>query len=197
MLSCSFQLSNSQRNTLFHTFFHQRCRQHKGVFGVRNKEVSILNRCCKDFFTMLLLQNIKAIVEHRDNQIGEIVILIRLNGLSFCPRSDVSFHVKTKTWNGLFSVFSTKNNHLFVVTHRIIHSFFSIFRLRNGSKARLNLCFYLVNINISHHNNSLQVGAIPSFIIVFQLLIGEITHDIHRSNGQTIFVFSTLINDRS
>ena len=54
----------------------------------------------------------------------------------------------------------------------------------------------MVNIHVTHHDNTLISGVIPFLVVVAQLLIFKVIHHAHQSNGETSAIFRTRIEFR-
>ena len=81
--------------------------------------------------------------------------------------------------NGLFLILLNGHDHRVVVVDRIVDTLSSLFRHRDGREGLFNLLLHLVDIEVAHNNDGLQVRTIPFLIVVAQVLIGKIVDDIH------------------
>ena len=104
------------------------------------------------------------------------------------------FHVKTSQNNGLFAILFYGHNHAFIVGHGVIGALGWVLGHGNGREQLLNLGLDGVYVDVAHHHNGLQVGAIPLVVIVFEVLIGKVVNDVHRAYGHAVFVFRALKN---
>ena len=97
--------------------------------------------------------------------------------------------------NGLLGVFPDGDNHLVVVTHGIIDTLSGFLGHGDGRVDFLDFLFHLVHVDVTHHNDGLQVGAIPLLVIVAQVLIGEMVNDVHRADGHAVLIFCSPVDD--
>ena len=98
--------------------------------------------------------------------------------------------------NRLLRILLNIDNHRVVVVHRIIDALGTFLRQGNRRENLLHLLFHLVDIEVAYNDNSLKIRAIPFLVVVTKVLIREVVDNIHRTNGQTVFIFRTLINLR-
>ena len=93
----------------------------------------------------------------------------------------------------LLLIRAESDNRLFIVGHREVNPFCRIYRLLNLWEQFLDLTFYTVHINVTHHNYTLQVRTIPLLIIVAQSLMRKIVHHFHGSYRKTVSVSAVWI----
>ena len=98
--------------------------------------------------------------------------------------------------NRLLRILLNIDNHRVVVVHRIIDALGTFLRQGDRRENLLHLLLHLVDIEVTYHNNSLKVRTIPFLVVVTEVLIGEVVDNIHRANGQTVFILRTFINLR-
>ena len=111
-------------------------------------------------------------------------------------RCDVTLLIEVTQHNGLFGIFLDVNNHLIIITYRIVLTLSRILRHRNLREKLLNLLLNLIHVYITYHYDSLQVRTIPFMIVIAQVLIGEIVDDVHRADRHAVFILRTLIDLR-
>ena len=88
--------------------------------------------------------------------------------------------------HGLFGVLVGNNYWLCIVVHTVVDTLGRILGHGNGREHFLYLSLYIICINITYHDDCLQVGTIPLVVIVAQSLIGEIVHHRHQTDGHTV-----------
>ena len=96
--------------------------------------------------------------------------------------------------DGLFAILLDIDNHLLIVVHRIVFALGSILRHRDGREEFLDFLLHLIHIDVAHHNDGLQVRAIPLVIVVAQVLVGKVIDDIHRTDGHAVLILGALIH---
>ena len=158
--------------------------------------MSCAHRCTVERWCGLFLDVGKATVYHRGNEFCYITLTGSCHKVLFAVGSGFLFHVEIYEHNGLLGVFVDGNYHFVVVGNGIVNSFGRVCGLRNIGKCTADFLFHLVHINVAHHDNGLQVGAIPFLIVVAQVFIREVVYNIHRANRQAIFVFRAFVDHR-
>ena len=97
-------------------------------------------------------------------------------------------------YDGLFLVLFDVDDHFLVVTNGIVDAFGSLLRHGDRGEDLLDFLLHLVDINIAHYDDGLQVGAIPLLIVVAQVLVREVIDNLHRADRQTVLIFRALID---
>ena len=143
----------------------------------------------------LLAQVAQAAVHHVADESVDIVGTQILLRVLLVIGGGIALHIEVSHDNRLFLVLEHSGNHTFVVGHGIVDALGGIDRLGYLREERLDLPFHLVDINVAYDNDGLQVGAIPLLVVVAQVLIGKVVYDVHRADGQTVFIFRTAIDD--
>ena len=77
----------------------------------------------------------------------------------------------------------------FVVGYGLIGAGFGVGGHFDGGEHLLDFAFDAVYVDVTHHYDSLLVGAIPCLVIVAQGLRLEVVHHIHDADGQTAAIF--------
>ena len=85
------------------------------------------------------------------------------------------------------------NNHLVVVCHRIVDALGRILMRLDLAKELLDFLLHLIHIEITHHDDSLEVWAIPLLVIITQVLVREVIDDVHISDRKTVLILGSLV----
>ena len=122
--------------------------------------------------------------EHRCSRL--VAFCISLARGTCSTRLGVALHVEREIYRGLFLISLRVNDHVLVVGHRVIDALGSSLRHFVATEEILDAVFNLVDINITDHDDALQIGAIPFVIIVTQRLVFERVDDRHITDRQTV-----------
>ena len=144
----------------------------------------------------LLAQLAQPSVQHGADESIDIIITQVFLVVLRMVRSGITLHIDMNHRDRLFLVLLDIDNHLVVVGNGVVDALGRVHRLGNLREERLHLPLHLVNVNIAYYHNGLQVGTIPFLVIVAQVLIGEMIHDIHRADGQTVLILRPFIDIR-
>ena len=136
----------------------------------------------------------QSLVEHISNELLHISVFLILHGVFLAIGRNVVFHQQRSQHNRLLAIFFYRHNHFFIVVYGIIHALGRVLRLGNTTEKTFNFCLHLIYIDVAHHNNGLQIGAIPFLIIIVEVLIGKMIYNVHRTDRQTSFVFGSFVN---
>ena len=142
----------------------------------------------------LLAQLCQAIVHHRTYQVVDIVAAQIFLVVLLIIWRRITLLIEMTQDDRLFDIFLDVDNHLVVIAYRIVLALSRILRHGNLGEQLLNLLLHLVDINVTHHDDSLQVRTIPLMIIVTQVLIGEVVDDVHRTNRHAVLILRALID---
>ena len=83
-----------------------------------------------------------------------------------------------------------------ILRHRVVLTLRGIGRRRlDVCKHGLDFLLHDIHVHIAHDDDSLQVGTIPAAIVGAQVLVREIHHDVHRTDGHTVGIFTALIQN--
>ena len=88
----------------------------------------------------------------------------------------------------LLLVLSNGNDRLLIVGNGIIYTLCRICRHCKVSKDTLDLGLNLVYIHITHHYDSLLVGAIPLLVVCTQSRVREVVNHLHSTDGPTVAI---------
>ena len=88
----------------------------------------------------------------------------------------------------LFLVLIYNINRLLGVGHGVVLVSGGVFRHLDGREDVLDALLYLIDIDVAHHDNALQVGAIPLLVIVAQFLRLEVVDNAHKADGEALAV---------
>ena len=88
----------------------------------------------------------------------------------------------------LFLVLIYNINRLLGVGHGVVLVSGSVFRHLDGREDFLDALLYLIDVDVAHHDNALQVGAIPLLVIVAQFLRLEVIDNAHKADGEAFAV---------
>ena len=85
------------------------------------------------------------------------------------------------------------DNHLVIIVHRIVDALGRILVCLNLTKELLDFPLHHIHVEVTHHHDGLQVGAIPLLIVVTQVLVREVIHDVHIADRQTVLILAALV----
>ena len=88
------------------------------------------------------------------------------------------------------------DNHLVIIVHRIVDALGRILVCLNLTKELLNFPLHHIHVEVAHDDDGLQVGAIPLLIVVTQVLVREVIHNVHIADRQTVLVLAALVDLR-
>ena len=168
--------------------------EREGILRAAEEEAGGTGRGTLEGRHGLLFQLGEAIVQHPTDEPVDIVAAQIVLGVLLIIGRSLALHVEMAEHDGLFGVFLYIDNHLLVVANGIIHTLGTILGQGDGREHLLDLLLHLVHIDIAHHYDSLQVGAIPLIIIVAQVLIGEVIDNVHRANGHAVLILGAGID---
>ena len=98
---------------------------------------------------------------------------------------------------GIFLVLTDEDERLLVVGHGELLTDGSIgWGGGNVGKHVLQLLFDGIRFNITHNDECLQVGTIPTAVVAAQGLVGEVLHHLHRADGHTVGILAVLVECR-
>ena len=168
--------------------------QREGILRTTEEEGGCTSCSTLERRHRLLAQLYQTVVEHGAYQTVDIIIAQVLLRVFLTVGSCLTLLVEMTEDNRLLGIFLYAYNHRVVVVDRIIYAFCGILRHRDRREGLLDLLLHLVDIEIAHHDDSLQVGTIPFMIIVTQILIREIVYYIHRSDRHAVFILRAFIH---
>ena len=61
------------------------------------------------------------------------------------------------------------------------------------AKEAFDLGFRLVHIDVAHHDHALVLRVIPFLVVIPQLLMFEVIHHLHPSDGQSVTIFAVRV----
>ena len=79
-----------------------------------------------------------------------------------------------------------------VVGHGEVRAGCGGFGHTDGAEHFLYLALDAVGVNVAHHNDALQVGAVPLLVVVAQGLVGEVVHHLHGADGQAVGILAVF-----
>ena len=88
--------------------------------------------------------------------------------------------------HGLLGVVVGNHDGLLVVVHAVVDALGGILGHGDGREHLLYLCLGAVHVDVAHHDDGLQVGAVPLVVIVAQNLVGEVVHHRHQTDGHAV-----------
>ena len=171
-------------------------RKNKGIFCTTDQELTQSCRSTQTRFWILVLHLVEAFANHIRNQVVNISISLILHSRLLCIWCSLTLHIKCNEHDRLFRIFQRSHNHLVVVAYWEVFTMSSILGHWNSREDRLNLLLYLVYINITHNDDSLQIWAIPLVVIVTKCLVREVVYNLHLTDWQTVFILRTAIDNR-
>ena len=168
--------------------------QGEGVNGVGKQVVAVISRCLEIGAVGLLGFLAQAVVEHATHHAGEIVgkhinhVSLHLLGEGLMLEHHHYLAVL------LLLVLVDDDNGLLVVGNGLVNNLSGI-GIRSGQALEelLDLGLDVVNIHITHDNQSLVVGTIPLVVVVTQLVVLEVVHHAHQTDGHALAVLRTRV----
>ena len=167
----------------------------RGIFGGGEEELPVTQGSRDEGGVGLFGEFLQAVVHHLPHDVGEVAVTIVGFGVALLPRCGLALHVEGEEGDGLFGVLLLKENHPLVVRNGIVDALGRVGRHRDGREEVLNLLFDAIDIDVAHHDDGLQVGAIPLLVVVTQILVGKVVDHVHRTNGQAVLVLRATIDD--
>ena len=171
-------------------------RQREAVLGSAHKEAAGPGRSTLEGRNCLLAHLSQSVVQHRPYQGVHIVATQVLHVTLLRIGRSVTLLVEVEEHDGLFGVFLDIHDHRVVVVDGIVDALCTDLGQGDGREDLLDFLLHLVHVDVAHHYDSLQVGAIPLVIVVAQVLIGEVVHDVHRADGHAVLILRTLVDLR-
>ena len=108
--------------------------------------------------------------------------------------SSLPLHHQGEIDRWLLIVGTVEDYHVLIVTDGVVYALSGIgSRRRYVGKGLPYLVFYLVNVDVTHYNDGLQVGAIPLLIVVTQHFVVKGVHDFNVAYGQTVLILTAGI----
>ena len=108
----------------------------------------------------------------------------------------IVLHIEREVERGLLVVGLGVYYHLLVVGHCIVGALRGTCWYRVVIKETLYLGFNLVDIDVAHYDDALQVGTIPLVVIVAQNIVMERIHHFYMSNRQTVGILRSGVYHR-
>ena len=169
----------------------------ESILCLRHKESSITEGCTHERRILLLKDFTDALAEHarhratRDkmDEIKRAVLQLAWKGFRLPHEVDGV--------GALLLVLVDGNDRLCIVGHRIVLELGCIgSRWLDVSKRLLYLLLHLIEVEVTYNDNGLQVWTIPLAVVATQRLVGEVHHDVHRTDRQTMSVLAVRIYHR-
>ena len=88
----------------------------------------------------------------------------------------------------MFLVLVDNIDRFVVVRHRIALIFSFVLRVGQVREEFLNLSLHFSSVEVAHHYDALQVGAIPFAVVGFELLGLKVVHHAHQTNWHALAV---------
>ena len=196
VLTHTLSLGNSSSQTTEDVVLLTADGHRESLLGTADEEGAAASRSTHERRIGQLAQLAETDIQHRAYETIHIVGTNILLVVLLVVRGGVALHIEVGHDDGLLLVLLNGDNHLVIVGHGIIDALCRIHRLGNLREEGLDFLFYLVDINVAHHHDSLQVRAIPLLIVVAQVLIREVVDNVHRTDGQTVLILRALVDGR-
>ena len=136
----------------------------------------------------------QTLVEHHAHQPVHVFVSQVLHVVLLVVRRGVALLIQVTQHHGLLLVALYVHNHRVVVVHGEVFAGSGILRHGDGRKQLLDFLLHLVHVHVTHHDDGLQVRTVPLVVVVAQVVIGEVVHDVHRTDGQAVLILRTLID---
>ena len=173
----------------------QRGDHGKSVLGVAHEEGAVAHGGRHEGRVGQLGKVVQAVGEHGLDKRAHIGVAVILLAVALLARRGVALHVEGEIAGGLLLVGTGKDDEVLVVGNGEILAAGGVAGHGNGGKKLADFLLHLVNVDVAHHDDGLQVGAVPFVVIVAQGVVGEIVNHVHGAYGQAVLVFGALIDD--
>ena len=196
VLAGTFHLAHSHRDTPQDIVLLTTDAQAEGILGAGHEELAILHRRTHERRISHLLFLSQAAVEHIGYQTADVILTLILHGVLQAIGSCLALHIEMTEDDRLLLVLLDGDDHLVVVGHWIVDTLGRILVSLDLAEEFLYLLLHLIHVEVAHHHDGLQVGAIPLLVVVTEVLVREVIHDVHIADRQTVLVLAALVNLR-
>ena len=139
-----------------------------------------------------LLDNVReALADHLDDDALHVVLERADHSSTQLCRSHISLVVDIDRVLRSLWVSCDTDDGGGVVLHLCVDTLGRIDRCGDVGEGLLDLCLYLIHVDIADDHQSLLVWAVPLLVVVSEHLIGEVTDDLHLADRHALTVLIT------
>ena len=188
MLTGAFSLGHGSLKTAQDAVLLAADGHGEGLLGTADEEGTGTAGGAEEGWVGLLAHLAKTAVEHGAYEVVYVVGANILLVVLLAVGRGIVLHIEMGHDDGLLLVLLDVDYHALVVGHGVVDALGRVDGLGNLREECLDFLFYLVDVDVAHDDDGLQVGAIPLVVVVAQVLVGEVVDDIHGADGQAVFV---------
>ena len=162
----------------------------KCVFGLGDDVVVIISVGGGEWRVGALYEFCETALRHIVDEVLDFLRGEVLDGVFERVGPNVALEIDGDCVAGLLLVFLAYVDGFVVVWNGVINE-----RGRTGGvgevgEVLLYLGFYLGNVDVANYDNRLMVRMVPSLVIIFEVLVGEVVNDVHKTDWHTTAVFA-------
>ena len=155
----------------------------EGVLRFRHDVVVVVNCSLQEGAVSLLCEFVDAGIEHAAHHAVHVVHLQNDGRVAVFCGQRVRFEEELQQAFCLLLVLVNEVDGLVVVGHGVEFVGGSVLGHLDSREEGLDFALHLVHVDVAHHDDALQVGAIPLFVVVAQFLGLEVVHHAHQADG--------------
>ena len=167
--------------------------QAEGIFRCSHEEFSIAGTGAGVRRIGCLQQFAQAVVQHGHRHVEHVLAYVIGHCILLVIGHYIVLEEELSRRALHFFVLTDVNQRFFVVFYRIVDTFGSIYRCLYVSKDFFQLGFDVVHVDVTHDDDTLQVGAVPFFIVVADVLIREVVDDVDTTDRHTVGILGIWI----
>ena len=167
------------------------------ILGLGHEELAVFHVRTHERWIRLLCNFLNTVAKHVGNRcIGIITDEFEERSL-LLTRHGIMLHHEENKIACLLLVLLNADERLSIVRHREIHTLSCIGgRSLDVGEHLLNFVFRAVHIDITHHDDGLEVRSIPFLIVSTEHIVWEVHDHVHGSNRHTLSIFAAWIDVR-
>ena len=160
----------------------------KRIFGLADNIVVVTETGGREGAVGLLCQFVETGADDIATEFNHKFYLILRHSSADLIGQGVRLEEYLQNAGSLFLILVYNINRLLGVGHGVVLVSGGVFRHLDGREDFLDALLDLVDIDVAHYDNALEVGAIPLLVIVAQFLRLEVVDNAHKADGEALAV---------